>query len=171
MIQSNGSETGRPEKRAQVDTLTDRLILDIKALMILGQTKGEEITSLVEDRIISSQDSQVAGFVRMIQETGRKPAKVKGLVFIAIGEMILASLMAILGIAILAPSVGGLSSPVQLFNYFSEIFQSAAVSQSSLSPVVPAIDLVFSLLLLLGAFYTLRMATTTLKESRLEGSQ
>jgi hypothetical protein len=84
--------------------------------------------------------------------------------------MILASLMAILGIAILAPSVGGLSSSVQLFNYFSEIFQSAAVSQSSLTPVVPAIDLVLSLLLLLGAFYTLRMATTTLKESRLEGS-
>jgi len=157
------------DDKKQIDTLADRLILDIKAFMLLSFAKEESVAEFIEGRIVSSQDAQVADFARILKETGRKQVKVNALFFTAIGEMILAAIMAILGIAILAPSVGGLNSPSKLFSYFSQIFQSAADSQSSLSPIVPAIELLLSLLLLLAAFYSLRMAAVALKEGRLSG--
>ena len=169
MTQSVGGGDGGYEKSNQVDALADRLILEIKALMILGRSDGESLDNLVKERIAFSQDSQVADFSRIIKETGQEKPKVNSLIFMALGEMILASVMAILGLAILAPSVGGLDSPSKILNYFAQVFQSTASSQSSLSPVVSAVEVILSLLLIMGAFYSLRKAATTLKESRLEG--
>jgi hypothetical protein len=132
--------------------------------MILGGSE-QSLSRIVEEKIALSRDSHIASFVSLLQLKKVKPEPIRVNVFIALGEMVLASILAVVGLAILAPSVTGLSSPSQLLAYFSQALSSVS-NNSFASPVVPIGVFLLALLLLIGAFYNLRVAASNLKSLR-----
>jgi hypothetical protein len=144
---------------SSTDEVLSRLLLDIKGLMLLS---GSEISlqTLVKEKIVSSHDEEVVKFVSMMNT--RKPESRWASLLIAISEMLLASILAVGGLALLAPSVLGFSSPDQLSSYLSQIV--STISPKSLSnPIIPAGEFIISALLLVGAFYNLRIAAANLR--------
>jgi hypothetical protein len=81
---------------------------------------------------------------------------------VALGEIVLASFLTIVGLAAFVPVLAGLSTPQQWLGFFSNL---APTISGPLSYVVPLLDFGFSALLLLGAFYTLRRASKNLKDA------
>jgi hypothetical protein len=159
-----GSRSSASGSSGAADEIMGRLLLDIKALMILGGTE-ESLSRIVEEKIALSRDNQIAGFVSIIQSKKARPEPVRVNILIALGEMVLASILAVVGLAILAPSVTGLSSPSQLLAYFSQAL-SAVSTKSIPSPIVPIGVFLLALVLLIGAFYNLRVAASNLKALR-----
>lgn len=146
---------------SSTDEVLTRLLLDIKALMLL-RGSGNALPPPIKERIVSSHDEQIEAFVKAIGESAKKPKGGRSSLLIAISEMVLAAILAVVGLALLAPSLVGLSSPAQLVQYFDQVI--TAISVRSLSnPVIPAAEFVISVLLLIGAFYNLRIAAETLR--------
>ena len=144
------------------DELLSRLLLDIKALMLLSGSEGT-LPAVVKEKIVSSHDEHISAFISEISAaSSKKAAGGKSLLFIAISEMILAAFLAVIGLAILAPSIVGFSSQAQLVAYFDQIISGISV-QSLSGPVIPAVEFVIAVLLLIGAFYNLRIAAANLK--------
>jgi hypothetical protein len=144
---------------SSTDEAMSRLLLDIKALMLLSGS-DKTIEPLLKEKIVSSHDEQIASFVSML--SSRKPESGWSSLLIAVSEMVFAAILAVAGLALLAPSIVGFSSPNQLSFYFSQIV--GAISPTSLSnPVIPAGEFVIAVLLLVGAFYNLRIAANNLK--------
>jgi hypothetical protein len=141
------------------DEVLSRLLLDIKALMLLS---GNTLPAPIKDRIVSSHDEQITAFVEAISLPAKKPKGGRSSLLIALSEMILAAILAVVGLALLAPSLVGLSSPAQLVQYFDQVI--TAISVHSLSnPVIPAAEFILAVLLLIGAFYNLRIAAEMLR--------
>ncbi|MHB8565545.1 MAG: hypothetical protein ACYC7D_04335 [Nitrososphaerales archaeon] len=140
--------------------LVDQLVLDIKSLVLLNPSE-DSLKKLVDDRIASSHDDHILRFLSLIQP--KKHVNVRGSVLAAMSEMILAAFFVVVGLAILAPSITGLTSPAQLLNYFSQIASSWSAQSLASNPVVPIVEFVFALVLVLGGFYNLRMAATSLQ--------
>ena len=152
--------TTRASPANATDEILTRLLLDIKALMLLSNSDAS-LGSLVQDKIISSHDEQIVAFVSLL-DSKKKPESGRSFLFIALGEMVFASILSVLGLALLAPSVAGLSSSSQLLSYFSQIV--TAMSPTSFSnPIIPIGAFILAVLLLIGAFYNLRTAAANLK--------
>jgi hypothetical protein len=150
---------------SSTDEVLSRLLLDIKALMLLSGSDAS-LQTLVNEKIISSHDEEIVKFVSMMNS--RKPESGWSSLLIAISEMLLASILAVVGLALLAPSVVGFSSPGQLSSYFSQI--ASTISPKSLSnPIIPAGEFIIAVLLLIGAFYNLRIAASNLRAMEQEG--
>jgi len=144
---------------SSTDEVLSRVLLDIKALMLLSGSETS-LQILVKEKIVSSHDEEVVKFVSMM--SSRKPESRWASLLIAISEMLLASILAVVGLALLAPSILGFSSPDQLSSYFSQIV--STISPKSLSnPVIPAGEFIIAVLLLMGAFYNLRIAAANLR--------
>lgn len=148
----------------QLDEILNRVVLDIKALVLLSEN-DDALLRAAQEGLINSHDEQVVKFMSLIQPVKEVQSR-RGEFATALGELVLASFLTILGLSLLAPSLMGLGSREQLFSYFSEIIN--GISANSLSnPVIPALDFLFSLLLLLGSFYLLRHASQDLKDANL----
>ena len=143
------------------DEVLSRLFLDIKALMLLYGSEGT-LPAATTEKIVSSHDEQISAFVAAISASAKKTSGGRSLLIIALSEMILASIFAVVGLAILAPSIVGFSSQTQLVAYFHQIIDAISV-QSLSSPIIPTAEFVIAVVLLIGAFYNLRMAATNLK--------
>jgi len=146
--------------RPSTDEIVTRLVLDIKALMLLSNS-DPSLANLVEEKIASSHDEQILAFANLISSK-KKPESGRSFLFIALGEMVFASILSVLGLALLAPSVAGLSSSSQLQIYFTEIASKMSPATFS-NPVIPIGAFILSVFLLLGAFYNLRIAAANLK--------
>ncbi len=147
-------------RTSSTDEVLSRLLLDIKALMLLSGSDAA-LQAVVREKVVSSHDEQISAFVSMIN-TSKKTEGGKSSLLMALSEMVLASIFAVMGLALLAPSIVGLSSPTQLEAYFDSII--SAISVPSLSnPVIPAAEFVVAVILLIGAFYNLRNAASSLK--------
>ena len=144
------------------DRIVNQLLLDIKSLMLLNPST-ESLRHVIDERIASSHDEQITDFVSLLQS--RKSLNMKGAILAAIGEMVLASFLVIVGLAILAPSVVGFGSPNQLSNYFVQLVSSSVLTFAG-SPVVPIVEFVLALVLILGAFYNLRLAAVNLQSAK-----
>jgi hypothetical protein len=148
-------------RTSSTDEVLGRLLLDIKALMLLSGSDGR-LPASIQEKIVSSHDEQIAAFVSMINVSSKKKAGGKSALFTALSEMVLAAILAVVGLALLAPSIVGLGSQVQLESYFDQII--TAISARSLSnPLIPATEFVIAIVLLIGAFYNLRTAAETLR--------
>jgi hypothetical protein len=143
------------------DEAVDRLLLDIKALMLLTGSGGT-LPGSVKEKILSSHDEQISAFVSEIGSSGKISRGTRATVITALSEMILASILVVAGLAFLAPAIVGFSSPAQLVSYFDQIITAVSV-QSLSSPAIPAIEIVLALVLLFGAFYNLRLAAQSLR--------
>jgi hypothetical protein len=141
------------------DEIISRLKLDIRGLALLHESDAE-LRPVLERSFLESQDEYVTRFMRLIQP--RRPSEAEGNVPMALGEIVLASFLTILGLAAFVPVMLGLSSPQQWLDYFSSTL-SPSFTSGPLYFGVPLLDFVFSAMLLLGAFYSLRRAAKNLK--------
>ena len=143
--------------------LLDRLILDIKALVLLQGSTGE-LEQNLQRKLLDSHDEEVRRFVGSLQ-VRRKPEAGRLLV-IAVGELILSSLLVLVGTLTLIPTMVGITSPEDLLNYFVGQFY-GSLGGSPFSQYTGLIEFVAGALMILAAFYTLRQAALSLKEARL----
>ncbi|MHB1867741.1 MAG: hypothetical protein ACYCPP_02205 [Nitrososphaerales archaeon] len=152
------------KKDDKSDEIVDKLILDIKALVLLSENDAQ-LSRTVQENIVGSHDEQVSRFMSSIQPTGNTGSR-GGQFMAALGELVLACFLTIAGLSLLAPSLMGIQSPVRLLSYFTEIV--SGISANSLSnPLIPVLDFLFALMLLLGSFYLLRHASVDLKHAGL----
>lgn len=144
------------------DSIVNQLVLNVKALMLLGESK-ESIERVVNDKLSSSHDEQIQEFVSILQREKAKKGSSKAYILTAAGELILASFLIIAGLTTILPSVVGLSSPEQLVSFIGQITSSVSV-QTLRNPIIPAMELLLAIGLLLGAFHTVRIAALHLGE-------
>jgi hypothetical protein len=145
------------------DEIVSRLKLDMRALALLHES-DTELRPILERVFVESQDEYVTRIIRLLQ--ARRTSKGEGNVPMALGEIVLASFLTIFGFAAIVPVMAGLSSPQQWLNYFSSAL-SPSLTSGPLYFGVPLLDFVFSVMLLLGAFYSLRQAAKNLKRAGL----
>lgn len=148
-------------KSNNVAGAVDKLVLDIKALVLLSDSK-ESLHKVVEDKLLSSHDEDISNFVSIVRS--RQKATQLGYFLMALGELLFAAFLVIGGLAIIAPSLLGLSSPSALISYYGAIILDISSSGLS-SPVIAFINFLFAIALLLAGFYSLRVASTNLKET------
>ena len=101
-------------------------------------------------------------FVSLLQS--RRPSEDGGNIPLALGEIVLASFLTIIGLAAFVPVMAGLSTPQQWLDYFSSAL-APSFTKGPLYAGIPLLDFVFSATLLLGAFYSLRRAAKNLKSA------
>lgn len=147
----------------RTDDLLDRLILEIKAVALLYGSEAE-LRKKLEDRITNSQDESVRRFAKALQteaprETGR-------LLAIALGELLMASILVVAGAVILVPTVVGVNSFAGLLQYLAERTSGSLVG-SPLSQYLSFVEFAVGLVLMLSAFFSLREAASNLKQAGL----
>lgn len=143
------------------DELVARLKLDVKALTLLYESDGD-LRPVLERSFLESQEGYVTRFIGLLQS--RRPPEDGGNLPVAVGEIVLASFLTIIGLAAFVPVMAGLSTPQQWLHYFSSAV-GPTFTNGPLYFGVPLLDFVFSALLLLGAFYSLRRAARNLKSA------
>jgi hypothetical protein len=143
------------------DELVARLKLDVKALTLLYESDAD-LRPVLERSFLESQEGYVTRFVGLLQS--RRPPEDGGNLPVAVGEIVLASFLTIIGLAAFVPVMAGLSTPQQWLHYFSSAV-GPTFTNGPLYFGVPLLDFVFSALLLLGAFYSLRRAARNLKSA------
>ena len=149
------------EKRTE--ELADKLVLDIKALVLLHGSEAE-LKNRLERKVVDSHDESVEKFIKALQVTG-KPSS-RGLFAMAAGELVLASLLVLAGTIVLVPTLVGISSTGALIQYFAQNLY-GEVGNTAASQYASVIEFALGALLMLSAFYTLRQAALYLKESGL----
>jgi hypothetical protein len=144
------------------DDLVDKLILDVKAFVLLG---GDE-TQLRETlrRVADSPDDDVRRFVDALQN--KKPASTTKLLAIALGELVMASILVVAGAVALVPTVVGANTITALAQYF-EARTAEGLSTTLLAPYVSLLEFAVGVFLVVSALYALREAASTLKEAGL----
>jgi hypothetical protein len=143
------------------DEVVARLKLDVKALTLLYESDAD-LRPVLERSLLESQDGYVTRFVSLLQS--RRPSEGEGNLPVALGEIVLASFLTIVGLAAFVPVMAGLSTPQQWLGYFSSAL-APSFRNGPLSSGIPLLDFVFSSMLLLGAFYSLRRAAKNLKNA------
>jgi hypothetical protein len=142
------------------DEIVARLQLDVRALTLLYESDAD-LRPVLERSFLESHESYATRFVSLLQPT-RHPED-RGSVPIALGEIVLAAFLTIVGLAAFVPVLAGMSTPQQWLGYFTSALGPSA--NGPLSFGVPLLDFVFSAMLLLGAFYSLRRASKSLKNA------
>lgn len=147
----------------RTEDLADRLVLDIKALVLL-QHSDDELKGVLERKLTDSHDESIGRFVKALQ-TGTRPQS-RGLILMAAGQLALASSLVLAGTLVLVPTFLGIDSPAGLIQYFVANTY-GAIGGSPLGRYVSLIEFALGALLMLSAFYVLRQAAHNLKESGL----
>ena len=147
----------------KAEDLLDRLILEIKAVTLLYGSESE-LKSKLEDRVTGSHDEDVQKFVKAVQVGKQK--KTGRLVAIALGELVLASVLVVAGAVVLVPTVVGEKTLSSLVQYFAQRV-SGSLASSPLSPYLSFMEFVLGLALVLSALFALREAASNLKEAGL----
>lgn len=147
----------------RTEELLDRLLLEIKAVVLLHGTDAE-LREKLEAKLLDSHDESLRRFVSVMQvkrnpETGR-------LLVMALGELILASILVVFGTVALVPAAVGISTPAGLVQYFMERV-SGAVASSPLSPYITFVEFALGVVLMLSAFFSLRESALNLKAAGL----
>jgi hypothetical protein len=145
------------------DELVARLKLDVKALTLLYESDAD-LRPVLATSLLESQDGYMMSFVALLQP--RRPSKGEGNIPMALGEIVLASFLTIIGLAAFVPVTAGMDTPQQWLGYFSSTL-APSVTSGPLYFGIPLLDFVFSAVLLLGAFYSLRRASKNLKNAGL----
>lgn len=144
------------------DSIVDELVLDIKGLMLLNPT-DESLEAVLRNSLVNSTDPEVSRFMSLVQKKDKRSSE-GGYFLMAVAEIILASILFIAGLALISPTILGLGSPAQFSNFVTTIAETVS-RQTLTNPVVPPLEFILALSLLLGAFFTLRAASESLKET------
>jgi hypothetical protein len=117
-------------EEARDEDLLDRLILEIKAIALLSGNESE-LRERLEGKIMESHDENIRKFVKALQN--KRPAGTGKLLAIALGELLMASLLVVGGAIVLFPTVVGVNTLAGLVQYFAERTPGGLVG-SPLSP-------------------------------------
>src|SRR5579863_4500211 len=98
------------------DEVIARLKLDVKALTLLYESDAD-LRPVLERSLLESQDGYMTRFVSLVQS--RRPSEEGGNLPVALGEIVLASFLTIVGLAAFVPVMAGMSTPQQWLDYFS----------------------------------------------------
>jgi hypothetical protein len=148
---------------SKAEDMLDRLILEIKAVSLLYGSESE-LKAKLEDRITRSHDESLLRFVKALQ-TESAPRRGR-LVAIALGELLMASILVVAGTVVLVPTVLGVNTLSGVVQYFAERVEATSAS-TPLSPYLSLFEFAVGVLLVLSAFFALREAATKLKEAGL----
>ncbi len=143
--------------------MLDRLLLEAKGISLLLGSDAE-LRSALAGRLIESHDESVRRFVKAMQT--KKPAETGRLLAIALGELVMASLLVLAGTVILIPTVVGVNSYTGLVQYFTDR-ASGVLGGSPLSQYLSFIEFGLGVVLMLTAFFSLREAAQNLKQAGL----
>jgi hypothetical protein len=146
-----------------VEEIIARLKLDVMALTLLYESDAK-LRLVLEKSFGESQDEYVTKFMGLLQP--RRASRGEGSIPMAVGDIVLASFLTVIGLAAFVPAMAGLSTPQQWLGYFSGAL-SPSFASGPLYFGVPLLDFIFSAALLLGAFYSLRRAAKNLKNAGL----
>jgi hypothetical protein len=146
----------------QAEDLLDRLILDVKAVSLLYPTEAE-LQDRLEERMVRSNDESIRKFVKALQFRGGggQPGR---LLIIAMGDLLLASLLVIAGAVILVPTVVGVNTLQGLVQFFADRSSSGTVG-SFLTPYLSFVEFALGAVLVISAFYSLREAASNLQQA------
>lgn len=151
------------DKEDPLDPLMERLFLDIKGIMILGRN-DIQVQNDVRRRIFDSYDEDVANFRELIQKG--KAVQFKNLFFMALGEIVFAGLLLLIGLNLLIPSIFSVADPSRIVDYFKNFIITYSNSIGFFDIII-IVDFFISILMLVSAFYMLRQASGNLKEAGL----
>jgi len=129
----------------------DRLILDVKAPVLLSRSEAK-LRSLVSEKLIRAADDDVRGFIQLVvsEGTSNRPGTLRML-----GELLLSAMFIVTGIVLLAPvAIGG---PASLRGYFEGAGPSGLLG-GLIGHIYAPITVVLGLLLVAGALIILRDA-------------
>jgi hypothetical protein len=149
-----GNETQRED-------LLDRLVLDIKAMTLLYGSESD-LKDDLQARIAGSQDEGVQEFVKALQV--KRPSHGGRLLAIALGELVMASILVVAGAVVLVPTAIGLNTIGSLAQYYASRV-TGNLGGSPLSPYISFVEFAIGVLLVLSAFFALREAASNLKEA------
>ncbi len=138
-------------------------MLEAKGISLLLGCDAE-LRAALASRLIESHDESVRRFVKAMQL--KKPAETGRLIAIALGELVMASLLVVAGTVVLVPSVVGVNTYAGLVQYFSDR-ASSVVGSSPLSQYLPFIEFGVGVVLMLSAFFSLREAALNLRQAGL----
>lgn len=145
-----------------LDEEIDELVLSVKAVMLLCGNSVECRNSLRE-RIRDMQDEEIDSFLDVFHKPQR------GLlpqISMAVGEIILASVLLFLGVAILTPALVGFSGPEAFLHYFVSA-QVALINAVPYFPFVLLTDFIVAIALLSSAFYALKESAEKIESAGL----
>jgi hypothetical protein len=145
------------------EDLLDRLVLEIKAISLLYGSESE-LKDELQSKIRGSHDESVQKFVKALQI--ERPAHSGKLLAIALGELLMSSLLVVAGAVVLVPTALGLNTVGSLVQYYSSRV-TGNLGGSPLSPYLSFIEFGLGILLVLSAFFALREAASNLKEAGL----
>lgn len=148
------------ESEKRTEEMLDKIILDVKALVLL-QGSDPELKERLRRKLVDSKDEDMRRFVEALQV--RPSPRHAHLLLIALGELVLASLLVFAGTVALIPTVAGIDTPAALAQFFAEK-AFGAIGSSPLADYSSFIEFVVGALLVLSALYTLRQAALNLKQ-------
>jgi hypothetical protein len=151
------------DSEKQTDDLVDRLILDVKALVLLHGSEAD-LKDRLDSELVQSHDESIAKFVKALQK-GEKP-KSTGLILMAVGELVLASILVVAATIVLVPVLVGINTPGGYLQYLLQDTYNG-LGSTPLGQYVSLVEFALGAVLMLSAFYTLRQAASNLKESGL----
>ncbi len=151
------------DKEEPLDPIMERLFLDIKSIMILGRN-DPQVQNDMRRRIFDSYDEDVANFREIIQKG--KAVDFRNLLFMAIGEIVFAGLLLLIGLNLLIPSIFSVADPSRIIDYFKNFILTYS-NTIGFFDVIIIVDFFISILMLISAFYMLRQASGNLKEAGL----
>ncbi|AKA48219.1 hypothetical protein IX51_02870 [uncultured archaeon] len=127
------------------------LVLSVKAVMLLCGN-SVECKNALRERINTMQDEEINSFIDIFQ---KPPRGIVPQISIAIGEVILASILLFVGVGILTPALIGFQGPDAFLHYFVST-QIALINAFPYFPFVILTDFIIAIALLSAAFYALR---------------
>ena len=148
------------ESEKRTDEMLDKIVLDVKALVLL-QGSDPELKERLRRKLVDSKDEDMRRFVEALQV--RPSPRHAHLLLIALGELVLASLLVFAGTVALIPTVAGIDTPAALAQFFAEK-AFGAIGSSPFADYSSFIEFVVGALLVLSALYTLRQAALNLKQ-------
>lgn len=147
----------------RTEEMLDRLMLDAKGISLLLESDAE-LKEALDRKLVESHDESVRRFVMALQT--KKPAETGRLLAIALGELVIASLLVVAGTVVLIPTVVGVNSYAGLVQYFTDR-ASSVLGSSPVRDYLSFIEFGFGVLLMLTAFFSLREAAQNLKSAGL----
>jgi len=147
--------------------MSEKLKLEIKGSMSLARNSNRYL-SYLSDQILQSQDPEIRAFIDLI--TSRQKISVRGLIFIAMGEIAFSALLIFISLSFIIPAFFAYASPDVILHYFS-IALGTVSSSRIITTAVTLIDFVICVVMLLSALQLLRAASETLRNAGIRVSE
>jgi hypothetical protein len=145
-----------------LESYADRLILNIKALVLLKSSQSE-LQKIVEKKLLNSHDDDVREFLKLLKNS----EKGRSFIVSALGEIVLSCILVFVGVLLIMPVLVDINS-VSAFASYLETLATLALSKPVLFPAFLFLDFTLSLVLIASAAALLRRVARELRQAGFE---